>query len=184
MNTSTPRKQLTTEYKQPSLWGAVFKLLFVVLFALVLLNAIFRVFVITAVKGDSMYPTYTHNLLLIMYSCKEPDTYKRGDIVVTNMHETDSDGNTYTTQIIKRVIGLPGDTLFYDIYENRLYINGTVYDEPYIAVDSIANGYDWTIGTYTVPDNHIFVMGDNRTVSLDSRAFGAIPYSDICGIIL
>lgn len=180
MNTSAPRKQLTTENSNLVMIGALLKILFVALFALILINAIFRFFVFTTVTGNSMLPTYQNKQLLVMCSIKNPNSYSRGDIIVAEMDNIDENGKVYTVPIIKRVIGLPGDTLYYDKNTRGLYVNGIIYDEPYIKDTE----YEWNIGTVVVPDNHLFVMGDNRNESLDSRTIGSIPYSDIRGYIL
>jgi signal peptidase I len=74
---------------------------------------------------------------------------------------------------IKRVIGLPGDNIH--IAGGKVYINGEVLVEPYIKVPTNRGG-DWT-----VPDNCLFVMGDNRNNSSDSRAWGFVPLENIIG---
>ena len=78
---------------------------------------------------------------------------------------------------IKRVIALPGEHV--QIKDDKVYINGEALDEPYlqpgIVTDLLGNGfYD-----FTVPENTVFAMGDNRTHSTDCRAFGCIPLEKI-----
>ena len=88
--------------------------------------------------------------------------------------------------IVKRVIGLPGDTLVYR--DDKLYINETYYDEKYLNKDYIAKAkikYQTELFTndfeITLNDDEIFVLGDNRLQSADSRTLGTFKYSDIIG---
>ncbi len=74
---------------------------------------------------------------------------------------------------IKRVIGEPGDTLV--VSKDGVSVNGEQLDEPYIS----RNG--GPTGEWTVPEHHVFVMGDNRDHSEDSRVFEAIPIDSIVG---
>lgn len=84
------------------------------------------------------------------------------------------------TSYIKRVIGLPGDHV--KIEDGKVYINGEKLDEPYLA-EGIQTGKLTTMYTpyldVVVPEGHLFLMGDNRPNSTDSRCFGCIPYEKI-----
>ncbi|GMR04337.1 MAG: signal peptidase I [Thermodesulfobacteriota bacterium] len=102
---------------------------------------------------------------------------KRGDIIVFRFPGDRS------KDYIKRVIGLPGDTV--EIRDRVIYINGKKMDDPYgvhkgwpYGVDSERGDY---FGPYTVPAGHVFAMGDNRERSFDSRFWGPVPISDIKG---
>ncbi len=75
---------------------------------------------------------------------------------------------------IKRIVGLPGDVLL--IKDGKLYVNGRQTNEPYINGTPQGN-----YGPFTVPDDSVFVMGDNRNNSEDSRAFGALKKEFIVG---
>ncbi len=81
---------------------------------------------------------------------------------------------------IKRVIGLPGDTI--DIRDNHVYINGKQIDEPYLDDGMITNTNGMAVPAQ-VPEGYIFVMGDNRTNSLDSRSsqLGFVPMDAVLG---
>lgn len=79
---------------------------------------------------------------------------------------------------VKRVIGLPGDKI--EIKEGHLYRNGKEINEPYIKEPMMA-GMDQS---WEIPDNHIFVMGDNRNHSKDSRSIGPIPLTHVMGVDL
>jgi signal peptidase I len=76
--------------------------------------------------------------------------------------------------LITRVIGLPGEMI--EIRNNRVYINGQRLDEPYLA-DVIQRAY----GPVQIPPAHVFVMGDNRSASNDSRYFGPVSLERIIG---
>lgn len=82
------------------------------------------------------------------------------------------------TSYIKRAIGLPGDHIL--IEDGKVYVNGEMLDEQYLdeGKETIATGL---FNDFTVPENTVFAMGDNRTVSMDCRAFGCIPLDKIEG---
>ena len=151
----------------------------VILISLIAAVAITTFIKPTLVKGESMYPTINeHDYLIINctpYLSKNPSF---GDIVVfeTDYH-TDSGKEK---DLIKRVIGLPGDAI--SIKDGVVYRNHEALDEPYI------NG-DFTPGDmneFVVEENHLFVLGDNRSNSLDSRSkeIGVVPYEDIVGVVI
>jgi signal peptidase I len=93
---------------------------------------------------------------------------ERGDVVV--LQEPDVPGR----DLIKRVIGLPGDTIKLD--GTNVWVNGMLLNEPYITQKSNPGAE-----TVTVPPNDYFVLGDNRPVSEDSRYFGFVPKDYIVG---
>ncbi|MFC4600916.1 signal peptidase I [Cohnella hongkongensis] len=76
---------------------------------------------------------------------------------------------------VKRVIGKPGDVL--EIKDGSVYRNGERLEEPYIKEEMSA----YSGGSWKVPDGHVFVMGDNRNHSDDSRSIGAIPLNHVLG---
>lgn len=88
---------------------------------------------------------------------------------------------------IKRVIGLPGD--YVEIKDGAVYINGEKLQEDYlqpgVVTDMIQGMYDQSyFNNFTVPENCVFAMGDNRTGSTDCRSFGCIPLEKIEGKVL
>ncbi len=146
--------------------------------------ALIRYFLFTpiVVDGDSMMPTLVDGDRMIVnkigYTIGDPDRF---DIVVFHAPE----GKDY----IKRVIGLPGDTLEY--IDDQLYINGKAYDEPYLdpykaqITDGNLTG-DFTLQDIdpaldTIPEGYVFVMGDNRRFSKDSRHIGIVNQKEIVG---
>ena len=77
--------------------------------------------------------------------------------------------------LIKRVIGLPGETLM--IENGKMVVDGVLIAEPYLAPDTVMNDG----GPFVVGPNQVFVMGDNRQFSFDSRRFGSIEYEALVG---
>lgn len=141
--------------------------LIAVVLALVVRGFVVETFV---VLGPSMEPTL-HDLERLfvnklVYRLREPS---RGDIVVfaypRDLHR----------DFIKRVIGLPGDTV--EIRDGRVFINGEFIQEPYVVYPDHHTNH----GLVTVPSDSVFVLGDNRRNSEDSRYFGFVPLANIRG---
>lgn len=135
------------------------------------------------VDGSSMMPTLHDQDRMIVnkfaYTVGKP---KRFDIIVFHAPEN--------KDYIKRVIGLPGDEIEYQ--NDTLYVNGEAMDEPYLeefkklVVDGpLTEPFTLedipAIGQKTVPEGHLFVMGDNRRSSKDSRHIGAIEMEKVLG---
>jgi signal peptidase I len=133
------------------------------------------------VNGKSMYPTFDHGEYLltdkISYKTGEP---KRGDVVVFHAPEASQCPEGTGCDFIKRIIGLPGDTI--EVKNNSLLVNGVQLDETYIpeAVLTQPGAYNMQ-GVIQVPSNAYFVLGDNRDHSSDSRAWGPVPEDRIVG---
>jgi signal peptidase I len=125
------------------------------------------------VDGKSMYPTYKNEEYLIanklIYKLSEP---QRGDVVIFR--------KSATQDYIKRIIGLPGDTI--TLKDGYLLVNGGKLDESsYLSVETDEGAYLKNGSTRTVPEGEYFVSGDNRPKSSDSRSFGPIKEEDIKG---
>lgn len=164
--------------KENGLWEWMKALVIAVLLALVIRYFIFAPIV---VDGLSMMPTLHDQDRMIVnkfsYRIGEP---KRFDIVVFHAPEN--------KDYIKRVIGLPGDTVEYK--DDKLYINGKYYEEPYLDKykKQVVDGpltYPFTLeeitGKKTVPKGELFVMGDNRRYSKDSRHIGTVSMDKVLG---
>jgi signal peptidase I len=139
------------------------------------------VFAPIIVDGYSMMPTlHDHDRMIVnklSYKIGQP---KRFDIIVFHAEEN--------KDYIKRVIGLPGDRIEYK--NDTLYVNGKAYKEPYLDEykKQVIDGpltepftLEEITGKETVPEGHLFVMGDNRRYSKDSRHIGFIPMNKVVG---
>ncbi|RHW38413.1 signal peptidase I [Lysinibacillus yapensis] len=130
------------------------------------------------VKGASMMPTYESKDVIIVSKISEIDRFDQ--IVFEAPYEEE--------YYIKRVIGLPGDSV--EMQEDTLIINGEKFEEPYVnrEIDNplqkrVTQNFTLEeITSYqTVPEGYLFVLGDNRLRSSDSRHFGLIPVDSVLG---
>ena len=131
---------------------------------IIIVVILIRTFLITPVRvsGISMYPTFTGNEVLLLNKVR---TVHRLDIVVIEYNDE---------RQIKRVIGMPGDTI--EVRDREILINGlTLVDEFGVEL------YD-SFDPITLGDNQYFVMGDNRDESKDSRYYGPIYRNEIEGV--
>lgn len=145
-----------------------------------ILYTLFSPIRLITVSGSSMQPTYNDGDVVLMknliYTDKE-NYLNRGCIVI--IKNTDAILNSFVPYI-KRLIGLPGDTLY--IESGRLYINGVLYDEPYLKEELIEDA--GILSTpITLKDNEYIVLGDNRNHSEDSRVFGVLGKENITGVV-
>lgn len=121
------------------------------------------------VDGHSMDNTLFDGEQLLLNPSAE---IRSGDIVVFEY------GQTY---LIKRVVGLPGDTVA--VVKGILYVNNIKYDESYLSEECITRFMDSSF-MVTVGEDEYFVMGDNRDNSRDSRSFGCVPRDTITGVAI
>ena len=138
---------------------------------------------ITVVNGCSMYPTIENGELLLIDRAHK--TCENGDIIFARIYTEHSGGNV----IVKRVIANEGESVLIDYEKNEVSINGEVIFEPYINLeepDPMQAQTDENEVSYLVPDGCIFVMGDNRNYSTDSRSseVGFISKENVIGIVL
>ena len=131
------------------------------------------------IQQQSMENTLTPNQYVLVDKLSPRfDDYHRGDIIVFNPPAgwaRDASG----TPFIKRVIGVGGDTI--DIHDGHVSVNGTQLDEPYLFQDQSTLPADPKNHTWRIADGQFFVMGDHRSDSQDSRAFGPIDKSTVIG---
>lgn len=134
------------------------------IFALVCVVLVFTfLFRIVGVDGESMQNTLMdRDRLILTHNFYTP---ARGDIVVINRYTSEP--------LVKRIIALGGDTIDIDPDTQMVFINGEQIEEPYL--DCKTPPMEFT-GPYTIPAGYVFVMGDNRVNSHDSRS------SDICAV--
>lgn len=124
------------------------------------------------VVGDSMIPTYEDGDTVWVNRLDKPE---RGDKVVVLDEGTGKD-------LIKRVIGVPGDTI--QIENGRVYINGEYLPEDYINNHDTNYSSGIAEDPLTLSEGEYFVMGDNRVVSRDSREIGPINIKDFVGVVI
>ena len=165
------RRELRAERRKKKGNGpAEFVLTLVVAFALVF--GFVQPFIVQAfrIPSESMVPTLEVRDRVLankfIYRFTEPE---RGDVVV--FESLDSDDT-----LIKRVVGVEGDEI--RVQGGMLFVNGQLQEEPYLNDEEPFRGY---YGPTTVPEDHVFVMGDNRSNSADSRVFGPVPVKNIEG---
>lgn len=127
------------------------------------------------VSGESMMNTLHDGDFMMCRRVKDASKFERFDIVIATME----DG----TQIVKRIIGLPGEEVFIDENGN-IYINGNILEESYGRERIKDPGRAYQI--VTLKENEFFLLGDNRNNSLDSRfeEIGNVPLNRIKGIVV
>jgi signal peptidase I len=139
--------------------------------ALVIKTFLFQAFYI---PSESMLPTLEKgDRVLVNKLSYDLHDVNRGDIVV--FERPPDQPETEIKDLIKRVIGLPGDVI--EARDGTVYIDDRPLDEPYLGDDVITEN----LSRQTIPEDHVFVMGDNRGASQDSRVFGAIQEDLIVG---
>lgn len=145
------------------------KCFFIRLGVIVLVTYLFFGFICipTFVKGGSMEPTYKR---IGFNFCWRPTYWfspvKRGDIVIIKY--------TDKTLFLKRVVGLPGDTVEFN--NGRLFVNGEYIEEPYRKYVS-----DWTLPAKKIEPGHIYVVGDNRSMPQEGHKFGMVSLKRLYG---
>lgn len=177
VNDDSGNKKLSFPVSDPN--GAVAGLfdwirciLFAISIVIICLTFVFR---LVDVDGSSMYDTLQHgDKVIVTNFMYEP---KDGDIVVI------SHGAEYTNPIIKRVIATEGETIKLDYDNDRIIVNGVVIDEPYLDGSTFGGNIGDNDVPEVVPKGMIFVMGDNRKVSMDSRStqIGLIDVNNVIG---
>lgn len=162
-------------------------------------SAVFMVIVIftfvcciAEVEGTSMVPTLEDGDRLAVSRLSH--TYENGDILILNNwegHPMDLDGNIQTTvgfekRIVKRLIAQEGQTVNIDFNAGIVYVDGTALDEPYtntLTTKELDHALQYPL---TVPEGYVFVLGDNRNGSSDSRSsyVGLVDRKDILGKVM
>ncbi len=148
---------------------------FAVLVAFVGVVALIRATVVFPVRVDSasMMPTYAAgDVVLVSRTPPLLEDIHHGDLVVFTSAQ---DGEL----TLKRVVGLPGDVLV--ILDGRLHVNDRVVDEPYVDHDMLDGYYS---RTFTVAQDSVFVLGDNRGNSVDSRDYGTVLLDALVGRVV
>lgn len=171
--------------KENDLISLILKLLTTAIVVYLLFGVIFG---IAVVKGDSMFPNLRSGDL-VLFNRLDRD-YNRGDIVV--FVRDGSEENTGATssvlaedgkELVKRVISLPGDTIEIDTKEGILFVNNLPQDDEQIFYETSLRDQDETQFPLVVQDKQLFVLGDNRIESKDSRTFGTISEERVLGVV-
>lgn len=162
------------------LWRSVDFLVYLVLIVLIMFSV--RAVLIDPVRvdGNSMLDTLTNGEIMVAdrtaYAFRSP---KRGDIVLCYYPDEyyQEQSLSFATRV-KRVVAVGGDTI--ETRDGDIYVNGEKIDEPYLTPDRIGNQF---IRLQTVPEDSVYVLGDNRSVSRDSRfdSVGPIPLCRVVG---
>lgn len=155
----------------------------IVLLVLVIITLLFFVTPMS-VSGRSMYPTYDTGDKVLL--AKVGYSLDRGDVIVFRIPDNDSPP-------IKRIVGLPGDVIYFDIDKMDYTVNGkpiddyaekTGYDSNYFMSGDKEVYAALTTTGITVGENQLFVLGDNRNDSLDSHIYGCIEQDWIVGKVI
>jgi signal peptidase I len=134
------------------------------------------VFARTDVIGSSMQPTFNDKDVIFMEKIStETGHINRGEVVVFNSHDENEDN------YIKRVIGIAGDKI--EIKSGEVYLNGKVLTESYLPEEVVTEANS-AVAEYVVPEGYIFVLGDNRKNSTDSRIIGPVNLKDVKGHVI
>jgi signal peptidase I len=152
-------------------WGVI--LVIAVLASFIVRLYVFQTF---SIPSGSMEPTlHVGDRIVVDKLSVRFGTINVGDIIVFKAPPTEHCGDGNFPDLVKRVIGLPGQTL--TSKGNVVYVNGKVLKEPWTYWKTLSPA----IKKITVPANNYFVMGDWRSNSCDSRFWGTVPRSDIIG---
>lgn len=177
---SADKREKTSKRRNSSRRGELKEWLKSIILAGFIAVVIMQFIVPTVVREHSMEPSfYGGDYLIVSKISYKIGTPKRGDVVIFKseipVNQDNPDGEKKL--LIKRVIGVPGDVV--DISNDTVSVNGKVIDEPYIN----SGGTPGEVVNYRVPEDSYFVMGDNRTVSIDSRRHevGPVKASKIVG---
>src|ERR671921_408910 len=160
--------------RTPKKAGGLVEFLVILAVAFVLVFGFVRPFVLEAfrIPSESMVPTLLVGDRVLankfIYRFTEPE---RGEVVVF-----ESVGEGDDQKLIKRVVGVAGDEV--EVRNGTLLVNGEAREEPYLNRNLPFND---SYGPSEVPEGHVFVMGDNRANSADSRVFGPLPIENIEG---
>lgn len=156
-------------------------------------------FTLVRVSGPSMMPNLQDKEFVILSKISK---YKRGDVIVFDARQEDPRFNSNDKDYVKRIIGVPGDTVSYK--NSNLYVNGKVVNQNYIGIDErtqgteMSFGSEWSLKTLSatdlwqkkdqhhtkVPAGEYFVMGDHRSVSNDGRYFGFVDAKHVTGKVI
>jgi len=167
-----------SQERPPRKGGGILEFIVILAISFALVFLVIRPFVVEAfyIPSESMVHTLEVGDRVLtnkfIYRFTEPD---RGDILVFKSVEGGNLKNR--ADLIKRVVGVPGDTI--EVQKGKLFVNGEPQNEPYVNEATVE--FQGPYGPKKVPEGYVFMMGDNRGNSSDSRVFGPVPYENIEG---
>jgi signal peptidase I len=159
--------------------------------AIIILLAVLLAFVVRAyvfqtfwIPSSSMVPTLgVYDRILVQKAFFTWRDVREGDIVVFSQPPLDHCGGTQGGDLVKRVIALPGQTIYSS--GSSIYINGRLLAEPYLPrYDPLGPAIASRQHPYRVPPGDFYLLGDNRAISCDSRYWGPIKGSSIVGRVV
>lgn len=159
-------EEIAKEIKKEKKGGVLKEIISLAIVIIIVL--LIKQFVVTPVQinGDSMLPTLDDGDVMILNKISyKISGIKRFDMVVIDNNDT---------LLIKRVIGLPGETI--SVKDNKLFVNGKEVEQKFLSKDEITDDFETV-----VTDDCYFVLGDNRDISLDSRELGCFNINEIQG---
>jgi signal peptidase I len=161
--------EVAPEVQEKVSWGRfAFDIIETLFLAVVLFVGINAISARVRVDGFSMRPTLEDGeFVLVNKMSYRFGEFSRGDIIVFHFPVNPAE------DLVKRVIGLPGDHVL--VENNTVYVNGQLLNEPYIAQAPLYSG-EWTIA-----EGNLFVLGDNRNNSNDSKDWGLLPEEKVVG---
>ncbi|APP12630.1 signal peptidase I [Lactiplantibacillus plantarum subsp. plantarum] len=148
------------------------------------------IFTMVRVDGPSMEPNLDDNERVAVVKIAK---IQHLSVIVFNAYQVDPDARSKTVKYVKRVIGMPGDTVKSE--DGRLYVNGKLVPQKFISqyertqgttnwdLSTLENRYSWNLKTTKVPKHSYFVLGDHRSVSNDSRYWGFVPANKVLGVV-
>jgi signal peptidase I len=157
--------------EQPRGWKQfLLDMLQTVLLSVILFLGINAISARIRVESISMQPTlYERDFVIVYKLAYKLGSPHRGDVIVFRVPNHPEDSEPY----IKRVIGLPGDTV--KIVDSKVYVNEVLQREPYIKAPPRYTG------SWNIPEGNLFVLGDNRNNSSDSHQWGMVPLENVIG---